>query len=108
MRFEAKTEADAVELAARAAGKPAGEVKYRVVRDEKSFWGGRIVEIEVETPRPSATSEAKETAADVVQTILDQPPAALERETERAAARSESRRSGEPVLDEEAFAAVES
>jgi spoIIIJ-associated protein len=109
MRFEAKTEADALERAALALNCATADVKYRVVRDEKSFWGGRIVEIEVETPRPSATSEAKETAADVVQTILDQPPAALERETERAAARSESpRRSGEPVLDEEAFAAVES
>jgi len=108
MRFEAKTEADALERAALALNCATADVKYRVVRDEKSFWGGRIVEIEVETPRTSAAGEAKETAPDVVQTILDQPPAALERETERAAARSESPRRGEPVLDEEAFAAVES
>jgi spoIIIJ-associated protein len=109
MRFEAKTEADAVERAAGALSCSTADVKYRVVRDEKSFWGGRIVEIEVETPRASAASDSKETAAAVVQTILDQPPAALEREAERVAARSSApRRSGEPVLDEEAFVAVES
>ena len=48
MRFEAKTEQDAVESAARALGKPAAELKYTVIRDEKAFWGGRVVEIEVE------------------------------------------------------------
>jgi spoIIIJ-associated protein len=112
MRFEAKTEADALERAAAALNCSTADVKYRVVRDEKSFWGGRIVEIEVETPPASAASsdsDSKDTAEAVVQTVLDQPPAALERETERAAARpSGPRRSGEPVLDEEAFAAVES
>jgi spoIIIJ-associated protein len=111
MRFEAKTEADAVERAARALNCSTADVKYRVVRDEKSFWGGRIVEIEVEMRfAPDAVaSDSTETAAAVVQTILDQPPAALEREAERVAARSTgARRSGEPVLDEEAFAAVES
>ena len=50
MRYEAKTEADAVEAAAQALGVPAAELKYRVIRDEKSFWGGRVVEIEVEEP----------------------------------------------------------
>jgi spoIIIJ-associated protein len=107
MRFEAKTEADAVERAARALNCSTREVEYRVVRDEKSFWGGRIVEIEVMTPAAAAASDSKQTAAAVAQTILDQPPAALERETERAAAQAPGRR-GEPVLDEEAFAAVES
>ncbi len=48
MRYEGKTEQDAVEAAARALGKPAAELKYAVIRDEKSFWGGRVVEIEVE------------------------------------------------------------
>ncbi|HEY3204044.1 MAG TPA: R3H domain-containing nucleic acid-binding protein [Thermoanaerobaculia bacterium] len=48
MRYEAKTEQEAVEGAARALGRPASELKYSVVRDEKSFWGGRVVEIEVE------------------------------------------------------------
>jgi spoIIIJ-associated protein len=48
MRYEAKTERDAVEAAAKALGKPASEVRYTVIRDEKAFWGGRVVEIEVE------------------------------------------------------------
>ena len=48
MRYEAKTEEDAVAGAARALGKPAAELKYTVIRDEKAFWGGRVVEIEVE------------------------------------------------------------
>jgi spoIIIJ-associated protein len=48
MRYEAKTEQDAVEGAAKALGKPAAELKYTVIRDEKAFWGGRVVEIEVE------------------------------------------------------------
>ncbi len=48
MRYEAKTVEEAVEGAARALGKTAAELKYTVIRDEKSFWGGRVVEIEVE------------------------------------------------------------
>src|SRR6266545_6552689 len=60
MRFEAKTEADAVEQAARALQKSATEVRYRVVRDEKSFWGGRIVEIEVDALAPEEAQSAAE------------------------------------------------
>ena len=55
MRYEAKSERDAVEAAAKALGRPASEVRYTVIRDEKAFWGGRVVEIEVEdagTARP--------------------------------------------------------
>ena len=48
MRYEAKTLEEAVAGAARAAGKEPGALKYTVIRDEKSFWGGRVVEIEVE------------------------------------------------------------
>jgi spoIIIJ-associated protein len=48
MRYEAKTEQEAVEGAAKALGKPAAELRYTVIRDEKAFWGGRVVEIEVE------------------------------------------------------------
>ena len=32
----------------KALGKPAAQLRYTVIRDEKSFWGGRVVEIEVE------------------------------------------------------------
>lgn len=64
MRFEAKTIEEAVEAAARELGRPAEEVQYRTVRDEKSFWGGRVVEIEVEeagsAPPPFAISERAE------------------------------------------------
>ena len=48
MRYEAKTEQDAVEGAAKALGRRAEDLKYTVIRDEKAFWGGRVVEIEVE------------------------------------------------------------
>ncbi len=67
MRYEAKTEQDAVAAAAKALGKPAAEIRYTVIRDEKAFWGGRVVEIEVEEPeagggRPEAEKEPDETA----------------------------------------------
>jgi spoIIIJ-associated protein len=107
MRFEAKTEADAVESAARALGRPAAEITYRVVRDERSFWGGRIVEIEVDDA--AVTVSAPEELEDTAE--FEQPPperrAVGERVSEEAAPRP-ARRSGPPVLDEEAFAAVES
>ncbi|HTR02085.1 MAG TPA: R3H domain-containing nucleic acid-binding protein [Thermoanaerobaculia bacterium] len=56
MRYEAKTEQEAVEGAAKALGKPAAQLKYTVIRDEKAFWGGRVVEIEVEEPGAGAGS----------------------------------------------------
>lgn len=112
MRFEAKTEADAVERAAQALKCAASDVSYRVVRDEKSFWGGKIVEIEVEAPA-GAPSEPfpRETPA---QPARVEPPAAFEREARSEVTEAETaehrdaRRSAGPVLDEEAFAAVES
>ncbi len=58
MRYEAKTEPEAVEAAARALGKTAAEIQYRVIRDEKSFWGGRVVEIEVEGAEETRLPEA--------------------------------------------------
>lgn len=94
MRFEAKTEADAVEQAARAFGRSAAEVRYRVVRDEKSFWGGRIVEIEVDAPvdDDAAGAVRREDAEDIPDPDRATRP-----------------RRGEPApLDEESFAAVES
>jgi len=48
MRFEGKTEEEAVALALKELKRPAAELSYKVIRDEKSFWGGRVVEIEVE------------------------------------------------------------
>jgi spoIIIJ-associated protein len=107
MRFEAKTEADAVERAAKALGCPVAEVRYRVVRDEKSFWGGKIVEIDVDVPAAPATAAPAETKG----TFFEDPVIVKELEAvadARAAVPPPHRRSAEPVLDEEAFAAVES
>ena len=59
MRYEGKSEQDAVEEAARALSKNAAEIRYKVIRDEKSFWGGRVVEIEVEGA-PVEKREAEE------------------------------------------------
>lgn len=116
MRFEAKTEADAVEQAARALSRPAGDVKYRVVRDEKSFWGGRIVEIEVadpeaaaETPRPAAPVFREEPAAEAI--ARPEPSVATTSNADLTPSgdqRVRARREGPAPLDEESYAAVES
>ena len=117
MRFEAKTEADAVEQAARALGRPAADVHYRVVRDEKSFWGGRIVEIEVaepaaETPRAAAASYVEPAAAAAGRPeapVSREAPVAEHAETDFAEIPpSPRRREGPAPLDEESYAAVES
>ncbi len=63
MRYEAKTEQEAVENAAKALGKTEAELKYRVVRDEKSFWGGRVVEIEVQMQMEDAGGRQPEVAS---------------------------------------------
>ena len=51
MRYEAKTLEEAIAGAARALNQPESGLKYTVIRDEKSFWGGRVVEIEVDEGR---------------------------------------------------------
>jgi spoIIIJ-associated protein len=96
MRFEGKTEQEAVERALRELKRPAAELRYQVVRDERSFWGGRVVEIEVEAwpaaaAVPAVGGEVEEAAAAVP---------AVGGEAEEAAAVS-------PGADEEAAAAVE-
>ncbi len=58
MRYEAKTEQDAVEGAAKALGRRAEDLKYTVIRDEKAFWGGRVVEIEVQDGDGGVASRA--------------------------------------------------
>ena len=66
MRYEAKTVEEAVEGAARALGMPAKELKYTVIRDEKSFWGGRVVEIEVEDGGAGSRQSAVDSAEEAV------------------------------------------
>lgn len=48
MRYEGKSEREALEAAGKALNRAPESIRHRVVRDEKSFWGGRVVEIEVE------------------------------------------------------------
>ena len=123
MRFEAKTEAEAVEMAARELGIEASGVEYRVVRDERSFWGGRIVEIEAGEPERSSPAPAPPAAPERMPSapvrfetegeISAAAPARSERREESVAAPAPARPSGpraapEAVLDEEAFTAVES
>ena len=79
MRYEAKTEEDAVAGAARALGKPASELKYTVIRNEKAFWGGRVVEIEVEDSEarePKAVSREPESEAETPAAATTPAPAA--------------------------------
>lgn len=72
MRFEGKSEQEAIETALKELKRPASDLQYRVVRDEKSFWGGRVVEIEIDV---EAGVSARETASARVATAAT-PPAA--------------------------------
>jgi Predicted RNA-binding protein len=113
MRYEGKTEAEAVEAAAQAIGVPSAELKYRVIRDEKSFWGGRVVEIELEEPR---RVESRESRVESPEPGVESPEAmddslSMEPESPEVESRSEkgprTGRAPEGAMDEEAFAAVE-
>ncbi len=77
MRFEGKSEQDAIETALKELKRPASQLRYHVVRDEKSFWGGRVVEIEVEAEgdHPAVTSGAEvEAPAPAASTPLPSRP----------------------------------
>jgi spoIIIJ-associated protein len=98
VRYEGKSEADAVEAAERATGVPAAQLKYRIVRDERSFWGGRVVEIELEEP---GKSESREPRAGSPEGEEKEYGSGLELSSPPAV------RAPEGAMDEEAFAAVE-
>ena len=87
-------------------------MRYRVVRDEKSFWGGRIVEIEVDEPaaRPKAGPPPPSAPlADAVAPEAVRVPAGNAEVEARPSGRAPGPRRGESTpLDEESFAAVES
>jgi len=115
MRFEGKTEAEATDQAARALGRTAEELKYRVVRDEKSFWGGRIVEIEVEAPEREAPANSRHASGAEAEAEAEAEALgvfeAREGEREAGSARAETPergRSSGGAQDDEAFTAVES
>ncbi len=77
MRYEAKTEQDAVEGAAKALNKRAEDLKYTVIRDEKAFWGGRVVEIEVEDAGATGASRVEsESEPEPAQAASEAVPAA--------------------------------
>ena len=101
MKYEAKTEEEAVAGAARALGKQPGELKYIVIRDEKSFWGGRVVEIEVEEGTADRSRPVPESVSSDAGEI-EKPPQA-QREPR------ESQRESQPgATDADAIAACES
>jgi spoIIIJ-associated protein len=129
MRFEGKSEQDAIETALKELKRPASELRYHVVRDEKSFWGGRVVEIEVEVegagvplaPReggevPASAAASREPAAEpaappeaAAPREAAAPPEAVARVASSAPrGPAQGRASAEPgAMDEEAFTAVE-
>lgn len=123
MRYEGKSEAEAVEAAAQAIGVPATQLKYRVIRDEKSFWGGRVVEIELEEPErvkgretgvesPGKRVEDRESGAESPSAEAEgmEPEGTDTEGAEIESAREERPRAGgapEGAMDDEAFAAVE-
>ena len=100
MRFEGKTEAEAVDVAARETGRTPHELKYRVVRDEKSFWGGRVVEIEVEEGSSAPSVAPTEPARAATPSPSPEKHPVL-------ATPSVRERDPEAALDDEAVAAAE-
>jgi spoIIIJ-associated protein len=98
MRYEGKTEPDAVASAAAALQRPAESLRYRVVRDEKSFWGGRVVEIEVETP------EGHVDAGSLREEVVSESETASPLLEADSAPRGKA---PEGAMDSEAFAVVE-
>jgi spoIIIJ-associated protein len=105
MRFEGKTEEEAVSTALKTLKRPAAELSYTVIRDEKSFWGGRVVEIEVGGVPGVESRESR------IEGLEPAPPApvapeALEKKRP-APAEAERREAAAEVLDEEAWAAAE-
>jgi spoIIIJ-associated protein len=118
MRFEGKSEQDAIETALKELKRPASELRYHVVRDEKSFWGGRVVEIEVEVEGAAAAiaspaAQEPERAEPVAPARAAAPPApaipaAVETPARAPRGPAQGRSSAEPgAMDEEAFGAVE-
>jgi spoIIIJ-associated protein len=125
MRYEGKSESDAAESAARALGQPVSAIRYRIVRDERSFWGGRVVEIEVEEGVDSrqsghevdsrlSTVDSRDVESEEVEQIYRPPveerrprPAGAEMDAAAPVAVGRSRSAPEGATDEEAWSTVE-
>jgi spoIIIJ-associated protein len=100
MRYEAKTVEDAVSGAAKALGRPAAELKYTVIRDEKAFWGGRVVEIEVEEQAPDRRPQTAERE-------LEAAPAPMDAASSEAKPAAAATAPATPMSDAEVAAVVE-
>ncbi len=101
MRYEGKSEGDALSAAARAAGRPETEIRYHVIRDERSFWGGRVVEIEVDEGPDGQEPGARDAHA--------QPEPGPDRDLAAGSGleRPALSRAPEGAMDDEAFTQVE-
>jgi spoIIIJ-associated protein len=95
-RFEGKTEEEAVATALKHLKRPAAQLQYTVIRDEKSFWGGRVVEIEVEDVGAVESRESR----------VESPEPPEAKAPEGTASEAGPAAQAEP-LDEEAWAAAE-
>jgi len=100
-RFEGKTEEEAVATALKHLKRPAAELRYSVIRDEKSFWGGRVVEIEVEEVESRELGLRSEEPLRRVESRVERPEV-----PEPEAAEAKPTEEGE-ALDDEAWAAAE-
>jgi spoIIIJ-associated protein len=98
MRYEGKSEAEAAAIAARELGLDPERLRYKVVRDEKSFWGGRLVEIEIEIEAEAAAAAPPASAAE---------PARAEKAAESADPGEPVERGADEPVTEEDWAAVD-
>ncbi len=111
MRYEGKSVEDAVAAAASALGRPPEEIQHRVVRDEKSFWGGRLVEIEVEgeaDSRQPEKADSRQLTADSATEEEEAAPSEVRGRREEPEGRPRPRGPApEGAMDEGAFVLVE-
>jgi spoIIIJ-associated protein len=98
MRYEGKSEAEAAAIAARELGLDPERLRYKVVRDEKSFWGGRLVEIEIEIEAEAAAAAPPASAA---------APARAEKAADAADPGEPVERGADEPVTEEDWAAVD-
>ncbi len=98
MRYEGKSEAEAAAIAARELGLNPERLRYKVVRDEKSFWGGRLVEIEIEIEAEAAAAAPPASAAE---------PGRAEKAAESADPGEPVERGADEPVTEEDWAAVD-
>jgi spoIIIJ-associated protein len=98
MRYEGKSEAEAAAIAARELGLDPERLRYKVVRDEKSFWGGRLVEIEIEIEAEAAAAAPPASAAE---------PARAEKAPDAADPGEPVERGADEPVTEEDWAAVD-